>query len=163
MRDISAGRDIIDSNFIEILGNNPSIEIMQQPAKELAEAEKYSRTVVRGARKSRAIKSLISIVIAIAALVVAVTIGYTWLLQGGEIGVADLVRDGSNVALGALLSVVFSLLIGCLGGAYAYSQKDPTQAERINFQRLQNISTRWDELKYLGFPKSEIRKLRRRS
>ncbi|MFV0432429.1 MAG: hypothetical protein ACK5LO_00375 [Leucobacter sp.] len=96
-------------------------------------------------------------------MVAAGLLGYFWLLDGGKIGVQDIIRDGSNVVLAAVVSTAVSALVAIVFGAMAFWQKDPTDAEKLNSVRLRNISTRWDELSLLGFPKSEMRQLRKRS
>lgn len=163
MRDVSAGRDIVNSTIMEIVGTNPTVEILQQPAEELADAEKLSRLVVSAGRKKRAKLAAIFSAVALVGLVVAGLLGYFWLLDGGKISVQDVIRDGSNVALGAVVSTAISAIVGLASGAMAFWQKDPTDAEKINNARLRTISTRWEELRLLGFPKSEIRQLRKRS
>ncbi len=147
---------------MEIVGNNPSVEILQQPAEELAAAEKLSRKVVRGGRKKRATLAAIFSVIALVAFAAACLLGYFWLLQDGKIGISDIIRDSSNITVGALVSTLVSAAVSFVTGAFAYQQKDPSNAEAINSQRLRTIATRWDELKFLGFPKSEMRQLRKR-
>jgi cytochrome c biogenesis protein ResB len=163
MRDVSAGRDIVNSTIMEIVGTNPTIEILQQPAEKLAEAEKLSRRVVSAGRKKRAKLGAIFSAVALVGLVVAGLLGYFWLLQGGKISVQDIIRDSSNVVLAAVVSTAISALVGLAFGIVAFRQKDPTDAERINSQRLRAISTRWEELRLLGFPKSDMRELRKRS
>lgn len=163
MRDVSAGRDIVNSPIIEIVGSNPSLEILQQPAEELAAAEKVSRRAVFAGRKRRAKRAAIFSAVALVGLVAAGLLGYFWLLDGGKIGVQDIIRDSSNVVLAAVVSTAVSALVAIVFGAMAFWQKDPTDAEKLNSGRLRNISTRWDELSLLGFPKSEMRQLRKRS
>ncbi len=163
MRDVSAGRDIVNSTIMEIVGTNPTVEILQQSAEEVAEAEKLSRLVVSAGRKKRAKTAAISSAIALAGLLVAGLLGYFWLLDGGKLSVQDIIRDGSNVALGAIVSTAVSALVGVASGIVAFWQKDPTDAEKLNSERLRTISTRWQELLLLGFPKSDMRQLRKRS
>ncbi|WEK59879.1 MAG: hypothetical protein P0Y60_11005 [Candidatus Microbacterium colombiense] len=163
MRDVSAGRDIVNSTIMEIVGTHPTVEILQQPAEELADAEKLSRLVVSAGRKKRAKLAAAFSAVALVGLVVAGLLGYFWLLDGGKIGFQDIIRDGSNVALSAVVSTTVSALVGIVSGAMAFWQKDPTDAEKINGARLRTISTRWEELRLLGFPKSEMRQLRKRS
>lgn len=162
MRDISAGRDIVNSSITEIVGSNPTVEILQQPAEQLAEDEKLSRKVMRGGRKKRAILAFILSAIALVALAAASLLGYFWLLEGGEMGISDIIRDSSNIAMGALISTLASAVVGIAAGIVSYWQKDPTNAEVLNSKRLRQIATRWDELKHLGLPKSEMRRLRKR-
>jgi hypothetical protein len=147
---------------MEIVGTHPTIEILQQPAEELAAAERLSKQIVRAARKKRAVRASVSSGAALLAFAMAGILGYFWLLQGGEIRIADVIRDSSNIAIGALVSTVVALAGGVVGSAYAYRQKDPTDAEAINCQRLRTIATRWEELDLLGLPKTEKRELRRR-
>lgn len=163
MRDISAGRDIINSTITEVVGARPTMEILQQPAEDLAAAEKLSRTIVRSGRRRRAVRAALASVVALASIAVAGLLGYFWLLRRGEIAVPDLVRDSSNIAISALVSVVVSALVGVTAAGYAYEQRNPTEAEAINLARLKTIATRWNELKFMGFPKSEMRTLRKRS
>lgn len=163
MRDISAGGDIVNTTITEVVGNNPSVEILQQPAEELAKAEKLSRRIVSSGRKKRSIRGAIYAGVAIVALAAAGILGYFWLFQGGTIAPADIIRDGSNVALGAIISTIVSALIGTIFGVAAFWQKDPTSAEQINTERLKTIGTRWEELRLLGLPKAEIKRLRKRS
>lgn len=162
MRDISAGRDIVNSTITEIVGANPTLEILQQPAEELATAEKLSRKAIRNGRKRRAVRAVTFGVIALVAFFAAGIFGYFWLLDEGKISVGDVIRDVSNVAIGAIASTVVSVVVGLLTGAVAVAQKDQSDAEKINSARLRTISTRWDELKLLGFPKSDIREIRKR-
>lgn len=162
MRDVSAGRDIVNSTIMEIVGNHPNIEILQQPAEELAAAEKLSRRVIREGRKKRSLLAAVFLFIALVALAATCLFGYYWLLQGGKIEIADVIRDISNIGIGALVSTLVSASVGIATAIVAYWQKDPTNAETLNPQRLKKIATRWDELRLLGFPKSEMKKLRKR-
>lgn len=163
MRDVSAGRDIVNSTIMEVVGNNPTVEILQQPAEELAAAEKLSHRVVREGRKKRSLVAAILSLIALVALAAACLLGYYWLLQGGKIEIADVIRDTSNIGIDALVSTLVSATVGVATAIVAYWQKEPTEAETLNSQRLRTIATRWDELRLLGFPRSEIKNLRKRS
>jgi hypothetical protein len=162
MRDISAGGDIVNSTITEIVGHNPSVEILQQPAQELAEAERGSRLIVRHERVRRARRAVIFGVIALAAFGMAGVLGYFWLFRGGELSFNDLVRDGSNIAIAALVSTLVAALAGAVTAGLSLRQRIPRGAETLNVERLQTISLRWDELRALGLPKADMKALRRR-
>ena len=155
MRDISAGRDIVDCNITEIVGSQPSNEILQQSAEELAEAEHNSRRIVSHLRKSRSLRATIFMLVALAAFGVTGVLGYYWLFQQGELELSDMIQDGSNIAVGALL-------LGVAMSGLAYGQRIPSEAENLNKSRLRTIGMRWEELKGLGLPKKEMKELRRR-
>lgn len=162
MRDISAGRDIVDCNITEIVGSRPSNEILQQSAEELAEAEHNSRRIVSHLRKSRSLRATIFMLVALAAFGVTGVLGYYWLFQQGELELSDMIQDGSNIAVGALVSSIVALLLGVAMSGLAYGQRIPSEAENLNKSRLRTIGMRWEELKGLGLPKKEMKELRRR-
>ncbi|MFK4788493.1 hypothetical protein [Microbacterium sp. ZW T5_56] len=162
MRDISAGGDIVNSTITEIVGNNPSVEILQQPAQELAEAERGSRRIVRFERRRRARRAAIFGGVALAAFGAAGVLGYFWLFQGGELSFNDLVHDGSNIAIAALISTLVAAIAGVVTTALSIRQKTPRAAETLNVERLATITLRWDELRALGLSKAEIKALRKR-
>ena len=162
MRDISAGRDIVGCTFTEYVGDNISQEILQQGAEELAVAERNSRRVVAYQRKERSKRAAILGTCALFAFGVAALLGYFWLLRGGAIGIPELIHDASNIAMGALVSTLVAIVAGLLTASLAVGQKDPNNTEKINLERLKMVHIRWEELKGLGFPKAEIKKLRKK-
>ncbi|MGH3653674.1 hypothetical protein [Glutamicibacter sp.] len=167
MRDFFAGRDIVGCTFTEIAGNDYSNEILEQGAEELAKAEFDSRQIVRDQRIQRMSRAVLFGALALLFAVITVVLGYFWLFEKGEVSISDIVEDFSRGISGALIAALVtpfvSLLVAVISGSKAYDQKDPTTAEALNLSRMDQISTRWMELKSLGLPAKLIKELRRKA
>lgn len=160
MRDINAGRDIINSNIIEYVGANPSREILQHTAEELAEAEKRSKRIVKSERRDRTRVGVIFASLTLACLSGIALLGYYWLLDSGKLTLSDLAHDVSNDIIAAYVCIVATALVGVACAVKAESQLKPTRAERLNKERLGMVDIRWRELKGLGLDKKEIKRYR---
>lgn len=161
MRDIHAGRDIVDCTITEIVGDHPTVKILQQGGVELAKAEQRSRQIVSHQRKKRLARASLFALLALAIWGISAGLGYYWLLHQGHLTMADLIHDTSNVSIAAFVSVAVTALVGVGFGIASYAQKDPTPAESLNTARLRTINVRWDELRGLGLSNKDIKKIRK--